>query len=117
MKTRIPFALAIIALASGCADTRKHMGGSRENDHNVLSGGPITGVTIQDLPQAVQSALKQRVPTAEIADIEKQTQDGHVFYKISFSEPAKNPTMCLAEDGTVVEPRSKKDAAGQNNTR
>ena len=103
MNTRVFSALAILTLITGCAELRKHQGASFENNQDVLVGGPISGIRIKDLPPAVRGTLKQRVPTAEIADIDKQTKDGRVIYKIAFIEPAKDPTMYISEDGTVAQ--------------
>ena len=103
MKTRILCAIASIALLVGCAEMRKHMGGGNDNDHNVLTGGPVTGTTIKDLPQPVKDTLKEKTPAAEIADIDKETQGGHVIYRITFSEPGKNPTMYISQDGSIVQ--------------
>ena len=82
---------------------RKNMGASNENDQNVLTGGPVTGTRLADLPERVRETLKERVPTAEVADIDKQTMDGQVVYKISFAEPGKNPTIYITIDGKVVQ--------------
>lgn len=103
MKTRILCAIASVALFVGCVEMHKHMGGGRDNDQNVLTGGPVTGTTIKDLPQAVRDTLKERTPSAEIADIDKQTQGGRVVYRITFTQPGTNPTMYIAEDGTIVQ--------------
>ena len=103
MKTEILCALAAIALVTGCSETRKNMGASNENDRNVLTGGPVTGTRIKDLPTAVQDTLKQRFADAEVADIDKQNRDGRTVYKISFMQPGKNPTIYVAEDGSMVE--------------
>ena len=87
---------------------RKNMGAANENDQNVLTGGPVTGTRLSDLPEPVRQTLKQSVPTAEVADIDKQTLDGQVVYKISFAEPGKNPTIYISPDGkTVQNPNSK----------
>src|SRR5215472_10338895 len=103
MKTQVLCLAAIVALAVGCAEARKDMGASAENDQNVLTGGPVTGTTIKDLPQPVKDALQQRVPTAEIANITKENENGRVVYKISFIQPGTNPTMYFGEDGQVVQ--------------
>src|SRR5262245_55607623 len=103
MKTQILCAVAAVALMTGCAETRKHMGASAENDQNVLTGGPVAGTRLKDLPQAVRDVLKDRMPTAEVADIDKQTQNGKTVYKISFAEPGKNPAIYIAEDGMVIQ--------------
>ena len=103
MKTQILCAIASVALLVGCAEMRKHMGGGKDNDQNVLTGGPVTGTTIKDLPQPVKNTLKEKAPSAEIADIDKQTQGGRVVYRITFTEPTTNPTMYISEDGTLVQ--------------
>src|SRR5947209_8128398 len=98
MKGPIVGFLAAIALATGCAEMRRHAGGGLDNDRKVLTGGPVTGMNIKDLPQAVKETLKQRAATAEVADIDKQNRNGRTLYKISFLEPGKNPTMYVSED-------------------
>ena len=103
MKTQILCAVAAVALITGCAETRKSMGAASENDQNVLTGGPVTGTRLKDLPQPVRDTLKDRFSTAEVADIDKQTQNGKIVYRISFAEPGKNPSITIAEDGSVVE--------------
>jgi hypothetical protein len=95
--------MASIALLAGCSEMRNHMGGGSDNDRNVLTGGPVTGTTIKDLPQPVQNTLKEKVSSAEIADIDKETQGGRVIYRITFSEPGKNPTMYISQDGSIVQ--------------
>jgi len=102
MKIQILCAVAAVALITGCAETRKEMGASSENDQNVLTGGPVTGTRLKDLPQPVRDTLQSRMPTAEVSDIDKKTQNGRVVYKISFIEPGKNPSIYVAEDGSVV---------------
>ena len=103
MKTRILCEIALAALLVGCSGMREGMGGGAENDKNVLTGGPVTGTTIKDLPEPVKNKLKELVPSAEIADIDKQTQGGRVIYRITFSESARNPTMYISQDGTLVQ--------------
>jgi len=103
MKSQIWCLIASIALLVGCAEMRKHMGGGANSDNNVLSGGPGTGNTTKKLPPPGQKTLKERTPNAEVADIDKQTQGGRVVYRITFSEPNRNPTMYIAEDGSIVQ--------------
>jgi len=102
MKTQIICAIASLALVLGCSEMQKNMGGA-ENDKNVLTGGPVTGTTINDLPQPVKNKLKEMAPTSEIADIDKQTQGGRVIYRITFTESGRNPTMYISQDGTIVQ--------------
>jgi hypothetical protein len=102
MKTQILCAMTSAALLVGCSGMREGMGGA-QNDRNVLTGGPVTGTTINDLPQPVKDRLKELAPTAEIADIDKQPQGGRVIYRITFTESGRNPTMYISQDGTIVQ--------------
>ena len=77
------------------------MGAAVDNDQNVLTGGPITGTTLQELPMAVKGALKKLVPHAEIASIEKTQRGGRAVYDITFIGSA-NPEMYLRDDGRVM---------------
>ena len=74
MKLKILTLCAAAALLAGCAETRQHFGASGENDRNVLSGGPVTGTTIADLPQPVKDTLQQKVPHAEIAKLDREAE-------------------------------------------
>jgi hypothetical protein len=101
MKTQILGLLAATALLAGCAGSHKNMGGSPDNDHNVLTGGPVSGTTIGDLPPAVRDSLRRRSPNAEIADIDKLNRDGQMVYRFTFIDPKRNPKLYLTDDGSV----------------
>ncbi len=103
MRIRIFAIMAAIAMLAGCTETpEQNMGAAVDNDQNVLTGGPITGTTIDDLPRAVKEALKERVPHAEIATIEKSRRDGATVYEFNFAEPDKDPTLYVRKDGALV---------------
>lgn len=95
----------------------KDKGGGAENDHNVLTGGPVTGTTIKDLPEAVKNTLKEKAPNGEIADIDRESQGGRFIYRITFSEPARNPTMYISQDGTIVPNMSGEKAPSETEER
>jgi hypothetical protein len=103
MKLEPLFLGALLALTSGCAHFRNNAGGVADTDQNVLTGGPVAGIRIKNLPAAVKKVLKAEAPTAEVADISTRTRDGRLIYRIVFSEPARNPMLYIAEDGTIVE--------------
>jgi hypothetical protein len=105
MTIKILCAIAVAGLLSGCAWSGKHVGASAYNDNNVLTGGPTVGTTIKDLPQPVKDTLQQKVPQAEISDIEKETMTGKTVYKVIFLDKEKYPTMWIAEDGNQVTPK------------
>lgn len=100
MKNQILCAIAVVAVAVGCARNREHMGAG-DNQTTVLTGGPTTGTTVKDLPLAVKKTLKEQVPAAEIATIDKQNQDGKTVFVVTFTDPNKFPTMYINKDGTV----------------
>jgi hypothetical protein len=93
---------AAAAMVVGCTETPQYMGAAVDNDQNVLTGGPITGATIEELPAPVKETLKKRVPRAEIASINKTRRDGEVVYEISFIETDKTPKIYLQDDGKVL---------------
>ena len=95
--------IAAIAMFLACTETPKQpMGAAVDNDQNVLTGGPITGTTVNDLPPAVKETLWERVPHAEIATIEKSRSDGRLVYEFNFTEPDRHPTLYIRKDGVVV---------------
>jgi hypothetical protein len=103
MKIRMLVIVAAVAVLTGCTETPKeHMGAAVDNDQNVLTGGPITGTTIDDLPSAVKETLKERVPRAEIATIDKTRRNGRTVYEFNFAEPDKTPMLYVRKDGVVV---------------
>ena len=101
MTLQILCATVALMVMCGCAERRPYMGASTEHT-DVLTGGPVTGTRISDLPQAVRAALREKVPKAQISDIDKQTQSGKVVYKVSFTKPAKHPVMYFTEDGSLL---------------
>lgn len=99
--------IAAAALLAGCTDTPKYMGAAVDHDQNVLTGGPITGTTIDDLPKPVKQTLMLRVPHAEIASIEKTHRGAQVVYEISFldadqTDSAATPDLSVRQDGMVM---------------
>lgn len=95
--------IATIAIvAAGCRQTPQNVGAAVDRDDNVLTGGPITGVTLQDLPPAVKETLRERAPHAEVAVIERSKENGVLVYKFTFTEPDKTPALYVSEDGAVL---------------
>ena len=105
MKTKTICLFAAAALVGGCAETRQHQGAAVDTDYNVLTGGPVSGTTLQDLPPAVRETLKERAPHAEVVDIDKTTRNGEVVYEISLSGSGWNgwnPKMYITESGKAL---------------
>ena len=96
-------AAAVVVVMAACTETPgRPMGAGVDNDQNVLTGGPITGITLDDLPPAVRETLKERVPHAEIATIEKTKRDGRTVYEFNFAEPDYTPKLYVRKDGAVL---------------
>src|SRR5262245_38736177 len=93
--------LAAAALLAGCAGSHQNMGGSPDTDHNVLTGGPISGTKITDLPHAVQRTIMHYEPNAEISDIDKLKRDSQIVYRINFIDPLHNPALYVMDNGGV----------------
>jgi hypothetical protein len=68
----------------------------------VATGGAASGLTLGDLPPDVVRAIQERVPTTEVAHIEKLYHGERVVYGIVFRNGAKHPTLYINEDGTLL---------------
>src|SRR5213595_923755 len=55
-----------------------------------------------ELPPAVQKTVRAQAPNAEIADVNKTTQNGMDVYEVTFNEPGKNPKVVVATDGKLI---------------
>jgi uncharacterized membrane protein YkoI len=69
----------------------------------LTTGKGEVGTRFSSLPERVQKALKSRVPEGQIADISRHENDGRVIYEFEFQDKGKNPTLKIAEDGTIVQ--------------
>lgn len=108
MVAAVAVCVVLGAIVGGCRQTPEHMGSAVDNDSNVLTGGPITGITLQDLSPAIKEALKQQVPHAEIEVIEKKKRNGQPVYEFIFSDSSNTPKLYVSEDGKVL-PASTKE--------
>lgn len=57
---------------------------------------------LEDLPPRVQEAVKSAAKGREIADIDRETQNGRTVYEVEFRERGTNSRIHVAEDGTPV---------------
>src|SRR5436190_23114099 len=100
---KAPLWCAVLALGLTCGCTyRGHVGGAG-SDHNVLTGGPVTGTRLSDLPQPVKETLQKQVRSGEVADIDKQMLGDEIVYKISFTDPTNSPALYISQDGRIVQ--------------
>lgn len=69
----------------------------------MLTPTGATGTKFSSLPEAVQKTIQSTAPGAEISNISRHDSDGRVIYEIEFAERGKNPSIRVAEDGTLVQ--------------
>jgi hypothetical protein len=53
--------------------------------------------------RATALTIKTQSPDAPIANISRKEVNGRTIYEVEFKEPGKNPTILVAEDGTIVQ--------------
>ena len=69
----------------------------------VLTPTGAVGTKLSALPEAAQKTIQSKAPDAEIADISRHERNGRVTYEVEFKDKGKNPTIEVAEDGTLVQ--------------
>jgi len=69
----------------------------------ALTPTGATGTKFSSLPEAAQKTIKDKAPNAEITDISRKDKDGRVIYEVEFKDTGKNPTIRVADDGTLVQ--------------
>ncbi len=74
-----------------------------EDDIGAVSGGPVGGLRLSDLPIDVAKTVQEKAPTAEVGFIRKITAGDRTLYEISFKGNAHPSRMVLSETGVLVE--------------
>ena len=69
----------------------------------LLTPTGATGTKLSALPEKVQKTIQSTAPGADIANISRQDSDGRTIYEMEFREKGKNPSIRVAEDGTLVQ--------------
>jgi len=69
----------------------------------ALTPTGAVGTPFSALPEAVQKTIKTHAPDAPIADISRHTDLGRTIYQVEFKDQGKNPSIKVAEDGTLVQ--------------
>jgi uncharacterized membrane protein YkoI len=69
----------------------------------MLTPTGATSTKLSALPEAVQKTIQANAPNAQIADISRHESKGRVYYEVEFQEKGKNPTIQVADDGTLVQ--------------
>jgi uncharacterized membrane protein YkoI len=69
----------------------------------ALTPTGAAGTPLSALPLAAQKTIQREAPDAQVADISRHENNGRVIYEVEFADKGKNPTMRVAEDGTLVQ--------------
>jgi len=69
----------------------------------ALTPTGAVGTKFSALPEAVQKTIQAHAPQSQIADIERHSDNGRVIYEVQFEDQGKNPSIKVAEDGTLVQ--------------
>jgi uncharacterized membrane protein YkoI len=69
----------------------------------LLTPTGAVGTKLSALPEKAQKTIQEKAPNAEIADISRHESNGRVIYEVEFKDKGKNPTIRVAEDGTLVQ--------------
>ena len=88
--------VVLLASAMSCAAQGKEKQEKEENEGNE------TKVQFSQVPQAVQTTLKEESHGATIATVDKETDDGKTIYEADVDIKGKNYEIKVAEDGTLI---------------
>ncbi len=69
----------------------------------MLTPTGAVGTQFSALPEKVQATIQKHAPASEIADISRHEDNGRVIYEVEFRDQGKNPTIRVADDGTLVQ--------------
>src|SRR5258708_4071948 len=69
----------------------------------LLTPTGATGTKFSALPEKAQKTILSQGPNAEIANISRSEKDGRAIYTVEFRDAGKNPSIQVADDGTLVQ--------------
>jgi hypothetical protein len=69
----------------------------------ILTPTGAVGTPLSALPEAAQKTIKAQAPDAPIANISRQSDNGRTIYQVEFKDTGKNPSIKVADDGTLVQ--------------
>jgi len=101
MKKRLGAWIGVAALLVGCATHKPSATPpAAAEQHPPPTSSP--GAKFALLPASVQRTITTQGGAAEIEDINKLPGAGRDVYEVRFRESGVNPTLYVAEDGTLV---------------
>jgi len=59
-------------------------------------------IPLSQLPAAVQKTVREQQAGRAVADIDKESWNGHAIYEVEFKEKGPNSRIYIAEDGSMV---------------
>ena len=86
----------LLTTAMSCAAQGK------EKEEKEEKEGDETKVQFSQVPQAVQTTLKEESHGATIATVDKETDEGKTIYEADVDIKGKNYEIKVAEDGTLI---------------
>ena len=92
----------IIVAANGTLLSSELAGKAGVVERALTPTGAV-GTPFSALPEAAQKTIKAQAPNADIAGISRHDENGRVIYEVEFKDTGKNPTIKVAEDGTLVQ--------------
>jgi hypothetical protein len=85
------------------SDMPNNPNGLVQDVKKALTPTGAVGTKFSALPEAVQKTVQAHAPESQIADISRHTDNGRTIYEVSFQDQGKNPSIKVAEDGTLVQ--------------
>jgi uncharacterized membrane protein YkoI len=69
----------------------------------LLTPTGAVGTPLSALPEAAQKTIKAQAPNAPIGNISRHDENGRTIYEVEFKDQGKNPTIKVADDGSLVQ--------------
>ncbi len=93
----------VVIVAANGTLLSSELGSQAGTIERALTPTGATGTPFSALPEAVQKTIQTQAPNAQIAGISRHDENGRVIYEVEFKDQGKNPTIKVAEDGTLVQ--------------
>jgi len=77
--------------------------GLAQDVKKALTPTGAVGTQFSALPETVQKTILAHAPQAQISDITRHDDNGRTVYEVKFTDPNANPSIKVAEDGTLVQ--------------
>lgn len=77
--------------------------GLAQDVKKALTPTGAVGTQFSALPESVQKTILAHAPQNQISSISRHDENGRTIYEISFEDTGKNPSIKVADDGTLVQ--------------